>query len=285
MKLLLTGPSSFLGTKFLELYGDVYETVTLGRANSDYICDLTDDNKVRQVVSEIQPEVIVHIASLLGKEAEAGADITVINPRMLENLISAALPTKTPIIFTSSEAVYGGKEFGGEYTEEDARKPRSAYGQSKVICEDLLMNSGLPYLITRAHRYVGISKNFNRSKQFPDALKEIEAGKVIHVDNLKNFKPVLINHLCDVINYYIVNDLLKKIVINVGTDPATTYYGFLVKLTGKLGLKIDIIYPDGEEAGWPENSLLSISRLSELGYPYIDEEAMLETIKLDFTEK
>lgn len=281
-KIFLTGFTSFLGSKFLELYGDSFEIKGVARSDPSNPVDLMDFNAVKRAYNSFQPDIIIHTAADLGRDQATSGEIVKTNPAITKNLIDLALPNNTPFIFTSSEAVYGGKEQTGEYVETDPYKPRSPYGQSKVESEKLLIASGLPYLITRSHRYVGIDKNYNRPKQFPDTLKSLTNNEEVHLDSHRLFKPCLINNICDVFVHYIKNDLSKQVLINLGVDKGTTYYEFLIDVAKALGFNTEIIKPDGEETTWPENSTLSIEKMRRLGYPVLTYEHLLQTLKKDW---
>lgn len=280
-KIFLTGPTSFLGTKFIELYGSKYEIFGISRSDNNHPVDLLDFEAVKQAYTDCQPDIVIHIAADLGRDSTTASTITETNPAIVKNLVDLAKTTNTPFIFTSTEAIYGGKEQTGEYKEDDSFKPRSPYGESKVLSEDVIKSSGLPYLITRGHRYVGISKTYDRPKQFSDALKALKAGQEIHLDSVKLFKPVLINNICDIFDHYIEHDTDKQIVVNIGTDKATTFYDFMSDVARTLGFDTSLIKPDGNEAGWPQNSTLSLEKIKSLGYPTVSYKGILETIRKD----
>ncbi len=246
-RILLTGSTSYLGSKFIELYNGRFDI--LGIARSDYLhpIDLLDFTAVKNVYEDFQPDIVIHCAADVGIDPSTISTIIERNSRTTKNLVELAIGHNTPFIFTSTESVYGGKEQTGEYTEDDPYKPRNPYGESKVICEKILIASGLPCLITRAHRNVGINKSYNKTKQFPDAIKALAQNQEIHVDSHRLFKPCLINNICEVFVHYIDNDLDKKIIINLGVDKATTYYDFLMDVAKTLGLNQRLIKPDGEE--------------------------------------
>jgi dTDP-4-dehydrorhamnose reductase len=281
-RIFLTGSTSYLGTKFIELYGSRFEILGIARSDSKTPVDLLDFEAVKATYANFSPDIIIHVAADIGRDSTTSKDIIKTNLAATENLVDLALTDNVPFIFTSTEAVYGGKEEGGEYTETDPYKPRSPYGASKVESEKILIASGLPYLITRGHRHVGISKSFSNPKQFPDSLKALVAKQQIHLDSHRFFKPVLINHICDVFIHYLENDIDKQLILNVGVDKATTYYSLVQDVAAKLDLNTSLIKSDGEEAGWPQNSILSLNRLVESGYPVVSYEQLLDVIKTDF---
>ncbi len=267
MKLLLTGSTSYLGTKFVDLLGQRFDIVGVARSDAQHPVDLNDAQAVTQVWQQCQPDAVVHLAADLGRDAASSESMVGTASATMRTLVELAQPGQTPVVFTSSEAVYGGRWDTGGYCEQGPFQPRSRYGESKVACEQILRESGLPYLITRAHRYVGVSRRFHRPKQFPDALASLTADRPVHCDPVKVFTPLLINHLCQVMAHYLSTDTSTQVTVNVGVDRAVTFAQFMRDVAVALGADPDLVIPDGEESGWPANSSLAVERLAELGYP------------------
>lgn len=258
-KIFLTGSTGYLGTKFVDLYGNNFDLFAVSRGDKKHSLDLLNAEKLKELFIQFSPDVIVHLAADTGRDIATSSEIEKTNPAVVQNLIDLALPNKTPFIFTSTEALYGGKEHEGDYLETDEYKPRTPYGASKVASEKLLIASGLPYLITRGHRHVGISNRFHRKKWFPDTLNDLVAGREVHLDSKKIFNPVLINNICDIITYHINHNLDKKIILNMGVDKKTTYYTFIIDVAKVLHLDTSLIHDDGDEVNWLANSSISIS--------------------------
>lgn len=280
-KLFLTGSTSYVGTKFIEMYGDEFDIFGVARSDSERPIDLLDFALLKKHFEDFRPDFVIHLAADIGRDTTTSNEIIQTNSTATKNLIKLAERRQTPFIFTSTEAVYGGKEDTGGYVETDEYKPRSPYGASKVASEEALKASTLPYLITRGHRHVGVSKNFHRQKWFPDTLNQIQADKPVHLDGKKLFNPVLINNVCDVIVHFIKNDADKQRIINLGVDEMITYYSFFLDLVKTLGWDEKLLFDDGFEAGWPNNASLSVAKLQKFGYPYMDHRQVLDTIKND----
>ncbi|HUD10472.1 MAG TPA: NAD(P)-dependent oxidoreductase [Candidatus Saccharimonadales bacterium] len=280
-KIFLTGSTGYVGTKFIELYGAQFDILGVSKTDKEHPVDLLKYETLKELFVSFKPDFILHLAADVGRDTTTSNEITITNPTITENLIKLALVNKTPFLFTSTEAVYGGKEKKGEYIETNKYKPRNPYGASKVASEKLVMMSGLPYLITRGHRHVGVSKDFHKPKQFSDALHSLMNGREIHLDARKLFTPVLINNICDIFAHYIANDFDRKILINVGVNKSTTFYNFMVDVAKALKINDNLIKADGEETGWPPNSTISVKKLHKLHYPSVTYQEMLNTIKVD----
>lgn len=278
-KILLTGSTSFLGSKFIELYKAQYKIFGISKSDSLHSIDLLDLATLKSVVVEFAPDVIIHAAAIVDQDAEK---VRIPNIQSTKNIVEVAKINNTPIIYSSSESVYGGRETEGSYLETDPYKPRSVYGETKVESEKIIIDSGLNYLITRAHRYVGINIGYHRSKQFPDTLKKLIAGERVVLDDHKLFRPCLINNIADVYAHYIENDLDKKLIFNLGVDKSTTYFDFIVDVARSLGLDSKLIESGGNEVTWPANSTLSVEKLKNSDYPSLKYKDMLEIIQMDY---
>lgn len=278
-KILLTGSTSFLGSKFIELYKDTYDILGISKSDPTNPIDLLDLKSLKSTVEAFVPEVIIHAAAIVDQDAEK---VRIPNIQSTKNIVEVAKIYNTPIIFSSSESVYGGKETGGNYLETDPYKPRSVYGETKVESEKIIIESGLNYLITRAHRYVGINNNYHKPKQFPDSLKKLITGESVILDDHKLFRPCLINNIADIYAHYIENDLDKSLILNLGVDQSTTYFDFMVDVARSLDLDSRLIEPGGNELTWPENSTLSIDRLKSTNYPSVSYNELLVVIRQDY---
>ncbi len=278
-RILLTGSTSFLGSKFIQLYENQFDILGIAKSDKNNPLDILDFNGLKKLYASFHPDIIIHTAALTDPDADK---IKTINIKGTQNIINIAKIHNTPLIFISSESIYGGKEQTGNYVETDPYKPRSTYSETKVESEIMIKASGLNYLIIRAHRFVGINKTYDKPKQFPDTLKALLQNKQVNLDSHRLFKPCLINHVSQVFVHYIGYDCDKQIIINIGVDKATTYYDFIKDVAAALDLNQELIKSDGEETAWPENSTLSIEKMRILGYPVLSYLQLLEILKQDW---
>lgn len=102
-------------------------------------------------------DVIFHMAALIDvEESEREPDrYRDVNVRGTANLLTEYRDRKTPIIFSSTAAVY---ETSDEPLREDMPTvPSNVYGQTKLDAEDLIRASGNPYAILRYFNVAGCS--------------------------------------------------------------------------------------------------------------------------------
>lgn len=278
-RILLTGSTSFLGSKFIQLYKNQFDILGIAKSDKNNPIDILDFDGLKKLYASFNPDVIIHTAAVTDPDADR---VKTINIKGTQNIINIAKIHNTPLIFISSESIYGGKEQTGNYVETDFYKPRSTYAETKVESEIMIKASGLNYLIIRPHRFVGINKTYAKPKQFPDTLKALLQNKSVHLDSHRLFKPCLINHISKIFIHYIEHDCDKQVTINIGVDKATTYYDFIKDVAAVLDLNQELIKPDGEETAWPENSTLSIEKMRILGYPVLSYLQLLEILKQDW---
>ena len=164
---LLTGSSGFTGRYLrpvLEERG--YRVVGLGSRASDdpdqRVADLTDANGLREVVQELRPHYVIHLAALafVGHgDARAFYDVNLFGTL---NLMAAlqGLPELRRVLVASSANVYGTP--GVEQIDESVcPNPVNHYACSKWAMEQMLRSSfsELPLVIVRPFNYTGVGQN------------------------------------------------------------------------------------------------------------------------------
>lgn len=142
MKVLVTGTSGQLGYDvMMELSSRGYTGIGADRSESEaefehVILDITDANKVFEVVDEIKPDVIVHCAAWTnvdGAEAPENYDkVMAVNVEGTRNLAEAAKKVDAKFMYISTDYVFDGQ--GDRPWEPDDKNyaPLNVYGESKL---------------------------------------------------------------------------------------------------------------------------------------------------------
>jgi len=192
MRAVITGGAGFVA-KFLREELEKTGTSVIGIdivSGSDRIIDITDRACVFELIEEIRPDIVFHLAAQASvkkswDEPELTKKINVDGTRNILDAMKTSVP-ESKIVAISSAEVYGIPE-RLPITEEMELKPTSPYGKSKVSQEEVVRNSGISYVILRSFPHTGpgqadmfVCSNF--AKQIVDLE---EKGGVIKVGNLE----------------------------------------------------------------------------------------------------
>lgn len=106
--------------------------------------DLTRRADVLHVLTDLQPDLIINCAGYTNVD---GCEVEEESARRVNGegpgyLAEAALQTQAVLVHVSTDYVFDG-ETDRPYTEEVVPHPRSAYGRSKLIGEQKILQSGL----------------------------------------------------------------------------------------------------------------------------------------------
>ena len=144
--ILLTGKSGQLGSELNRLLPKLGEVIALERKS----LDLLDPEKIRRVMREAKPQLVVNAAAYTAVDAAETdqANALAVNaegPRLL------ALETKkigAMLVHFSTDYVFDGSK-RAPYIETDPPNPVNVYGRTKLAGEQAIRNSGAAHLIFR----------------------------------------------------------------------------------------------------------------------------------------
>jgi len=146
MTILLLGKDGQLGWQLQRSLAPHGQLVACGRAE----CDLSDLERIRSVVREMQPSVIVNATAYTAVDkAEAEPALAYrVNAEAPGVLAEEAAALGALLVHYSTDYVYDGNKLG-PYLETDPTSPQSVYGQSKLAGEDAIRAVGGKSLIFR----------------------------------------------------------------------------------------------------------------------------------------
>lgn len=193
-KVLITGIDSFTGTHLkqnLEQSGfSVFGTVHRQAQDSTniYSCDITDKSAVLNVIQQIEPNYVIHLAGISYVGHPVREDFYKVNTIGTQNVLDALVEITNlnikKVILASSATVYGNQ--GLEVLDESlCPQPANHYGMSKLAMEHMARTyfDKLPIIITRPFNYIGIGQPEHFVipkivKHFKERSLEIELGNI-----------------------------------------------------------------------------------------------------------
>lgn len=147
-RLLVTGSKGQLGTELLErLSGTHHEVLGVDLDNGPATVDLTDRDQVLGVITEFQPDAVIHGAAFTAVdrcEAEP-ATAYLVNCMATRFVADAVRRIGAHLVYVSTDYVFDGTKVT-PYLEWDATNPQSVYGRTKLGGE---MEIDPPWTIAR----------------------------------------------------------------------------------------------------------------------------------------
>lgn len=272
MKVLITGASGYVGAKIYEDLQQTYHLVVGTYYNNkingnSYRIDLTNQNRVNDMIDEINPDVIIHTA------ADAHSKTCADNPEYAKKinidstkyLVKKADMNNTRFIQISTFACFN---------------PQNVYGKTKLEAERIVSKLD-NFVILRASLIIGLSPNIHSDNFFNSLLKNLKNHSSPQADISWEFEVTCLHHLSEVIIKLLDKQDIKQVNLPIIANGITTRY----KIAKDLFEGFDItITPINQNRVIP---LPSIERniLSKYGLPEITYDECIKTIKDDLLNK
>lgn len=171
-RILVTGVDGFTGRYLAELLarqdneivGISYNSISAPVAglSISHVCDLANSSELNDIIADIRPDKVVHLAAIAYVSHGVIEDIyktNVIGSRNLLEAISLAGGVGA-VLMASSANVYGNR-ISGEIDEEITPDPINDYAVSKLSMEFVarLYKDRLPISIARPFNYTGVGQS------------------------------------------------------------------------------------------------------------------------------
>tara|TARA_B100000035_G_scaffold315391_1_gene335740 strand:- start:21846 stop:22700 length:855 start_codon:yes stop_codon:yes gene_type:complete len=157
MKILITGVKGQVGHALIHELTD-HELIGLTRQD----CDLTNLDKIKQMIDHHQPDLIINSAAYTKvDQAEDEPELAFrINRDVPKVMAEKARGSNIPLIHFSTDYVFDGKK-DSAYWEDDPTDPLGVYGQSKRAGEEVIQEvGGQNYIFRTSWVYSNIGHNF-----------------------------------------------------------------------------------------------------------------------------
>lgn len=223
--------------------------------------NLADESCIKNIP---RCNIVIHLASLVPQkntEDNYAKDIDA-----MKNLMSYCKQHNARVIFNSSCAVYGKPE-NNPVTENERLEPAGKYGESKKVCENMLINSGVEGIILRFFNIYGPGQ----SSKFliPILIEKIKKRDVVKLTPGAKRDFVYIDDVIDALLRSIadVKENQGIEIINIGSGRSTKIKDVAAKISEILNVpfladesglapqnQVEEIYAEGTRAknilGW-----------------------------------
>lgn len=295
---LVTGGCGKIGKKLVDkLVAKGYNVSVIDRVKGDI-------DRVNYIVSDIMKlkdlgdtDIVFHLAARIDYSASE-KELIKDNVEPTEKLLSLCSKCKR-FIFMSTTSVYG--EAVGPITEYSPTEPTNAYGKSKLLCEQKIKDSGVPYTIIRASQVFG--PDFEQG--YSTVLKHIKACDMKIFGSGDNYVPLVhVDDLVSALLFLADSNGAENQIINIDGNYQKTQKQFLAlaaqiiesqtpntcvnpkiaKLFGKFLGKGDTLSEYVDKLA--KNRKISIEKLKNLGFePQIDLEIGMREVVEVFRKK
>jgi dTDP-4-dehydrorhamnose reductase len=152
MRIFIVGASGFVGKIMFECLSrehEVYGSFYSNPLERLIHLDMTDLKAVKDILSSLKPDVIIHPAANPNVEycEDHPMETRQVNVEGSRNLIETAREIGAKLVYFSSDYVFDGTN--GPYSEDDVPNPINEYGLQKLAVEKLITKSLDNYLIIR----------------------------------------------------------------------------------------------------------------------------------------
>ena len=227
-KVLITGGNGFLASHLipalLELGAQVVSfdmSTDESRSNiQSFPIDLNDQESLSDFISEIQPDIVYHLAASLNRTR----DFTVVNEVLKTNLngtnnllIALSATAYQKFIFVSTSEVYGGDMVKAPFKENSDFVPASPYSLSKYCAEKAVQTFseiyGKSFTVLRLFNFFG--KGMGQQFFIPQLIETLKNNKEFNMTKGEQIRDFL--YIKDVVQAMLManSEKANKKVFNV----------------------------------------------------------------------
>jgi dTDP-4-dehydrorhamnose reductase len=252
-KVIITGSNGLLGQKLVKLFKSkkTYKIFALSRGKDRMInqeaytyfnIDITQKNKLTELINKIQPHCIIHTAAMTNVDAcELNQkDCDTINVEAVKTIVDLCKVNNTHLIHLSTDFIFDGEK-KGYYKEEDKPNPVNYYGLSKLKSEEIILKAGIKHTIIRTILVYGLVDRNDRSNIILWVKNSIENEKPINVVTDQFRMPTLADDLAESCLLAIENDATG--IYNVSSNELLSIYDIAIEVANTFNLNKKYIIP------------------------------------------
>ncbi|TAE13601.1 MAG: SDR family oxidoreductase [Bacteroidetes bacterium] len=279
MKILVTGANGFIGQHLCHYLKDKVELTATSLSDSKlpsewnikFIkADLSIENEVVELIEIVVPQVVIHVAASSKPDECERQPLQAMQQNSLATLylVNACKKLKIKhLIYFSSDFVLGDD---GPHTEEATPSPLNFYGSTKLVGEEFIKTSGLPYTIFRPVFVYGKQFSNCRGSFIQTVINQLTMGNSMRLVTDQLRTPTLVDDIVAAVYQSIV--LEKYGLYHLAGSEILSPYQMAVDIAEWAGLDTSLLITV-DEASFPEpvrrakkGGLLAVKAVNELGF-------------------
>ena len=251
-KIVITGSNGLLGQSLLGLLSkekEKYEVFGFsrgenrsGRDDFEYVSiDVTDKEKLKTSLLEIQPNFIINTAAMTHVDVceTNKEDCDLLNIDVVKWLAEVSDEMSAHLIHISTDFIFDGEK--GYYKETDTPNPLSYYGLSKLKSEEVLINSKIDFTILRTILVFGKVYDMSRGNIVLWVKSMLEQNKEITIVDDQFRTPTYVEDLA--IACKISMDKKATGVFNISSNKLLSIFEIAQQIAEVFGLNKTLIKP------------------------------------------
>ncbi|MBD3328712.1 dTDP-4-dehydrorhamnose reductase [Candidatus Peregrinibacteria bacterium] len=243
MRVLIIGKNGILGHEMQKAFHD-FDYIAIDKED----LDLTDQDAIFGYIMSIQPDIVINCAGYTDVDnAEDNENLALeINGHAVGLLAKACREINARLVHFSTDYVFKGDQKNG-YNEEDSPSPVNAYGRSKLLGEELLMDEmemldelnpveGKYFLIRTSWLFGENGKNF-----VDTILQNAKIKDELKIVGDQYGKPTFAKDLAEQVRWLISTNEYPSGIYHITNDGVVSWAEFAQKIVATAGLQTTII--------------------------------------------
>lgn len=238
MKLAIIGANGQLGLDLVRVFKNTeHEIIPLTHKDMD----VTDFKVARQVLKDIQPEIVLNCAAyVIVDDAEEFAEKAfAVNALGARNIALTCNELDSVMVHVSTDYIFDGLK-KKPYTEEDIPNPLNVYGNSKLAGEYFVRNILKKHYIIRSSSLFGTAGASGKGGNFVETMiRKAHSNEEINVVDDMIMSPTYTRNAADMIRNILIKNLPFGIY-HVSNSGKCSWYEFAKAIFDAAGMEASL---------------------------------------------